>query len=254
MLGRSPLVVQRNLMIARHNRSAVVAEVFEPVLYLLAIGFGIGRLVGDVPGLPSGTVGYAAYVAPALLATSAMNGALNETTLALFMKLRFERTYEPMLTTPLTVRDIVYGEVMWAMLRGTTVCVGFLAFVSLLGLVQSPWVLLAIPGAAVIGFSFAAVGMAVTTYLRSWSDFQWIQLTMLPMFLFATTFYPITVYPGPIQAIVRCLPLYHAIELLRGPALHGPGPQVVIATVYLLALGVLGSAVAVARLRRTLLR
>ncbi|MCW2938989.1 MAG: transporter [Actinomycetia bacterium] len=249
-MTRMHLLVERNLMVYRHTWSLLVAEVFEPVLYLLTIGIGIGTLVGHVRGTG---VAYPQYVAPALLATAAMNGAMNETTFNLFQKLKFDRVYDSILTTPMTVRDVAFGEVCWALLRGTLTTSGFLVIVTVLGLVHTPWALLALPGAAVIGFAFASAGLAVTTYLRDWQDFQLIQLVMLPMFLFATTFYPLGVYPRPVQLAVECLPLYQSIELLREPSLGHIGPGLLVAAVYLLVMGVLGLAIALPRLRRTLL-
>ncbi|MYV51550.1 ABC transporter permease [Streptomyces sp. SID3212] len=241
-------MVERNLMIYRHTWLLLLAEVFEPVLYLLSFGVGIGQLVGHIPGLPDPSVDYAEFVAPALLATAAMNGAMNETTFNMFGKLKTDRTYESILTTPMTVRDVALGEVAWALLRGTLVTVGFLAVVTAFGLVHSPWALLVVPGALLIGFAFAAVGLAVVTFLRDWQDFQFIQLAMLPMFLFATTFYPLGVYPRPLQIVVECLPLYQSIELLRGPFLGEAGTGLILPALYLLALGGLGLAVAARRL------
>ncbi|MFC1419307.1 ABC transporter permease [Streptacidiphilus cavernicola] len=251
--SRALLLVERNLMIYRHTWSVFVAEIFEPVLYLLTIGLGVGQLVGHIPGLGTRNADYTAFVAPALLATAAMNSAMNETTFNLFYKLKFDRVYDSILTTPMNIRDVVTGEVYWAVLRGVTACVGFLAVVSCFGAVRTPWVLLVVPGAAVIAFSFAAVGLAVTTYLRTSHDFQLIQLVMLPMFLFATTFYPLGVYPRPVQIAVECLPLYQAIELLRGPALGEITPGLLLAVGYLLLLGLAGRAVAIRRLSRSLL-
>ncbi|MFJ2650808.1 ABC transporter permease [Streptomyces sp. NPDC087420] len=165
-----------------------------------------------------------------------------------FGKLKTDRTYESILTTPMTVRDVALGEVTWALLRGTLVTVGFLAVVAAFGLVHSPWALLVVPGALLIGFAFAAVGPAVVTFLRDWQDFRFIQLAMLPMFLFATTFYPLGVYPRPLQIVVECLPLYRSIELLRGPFLGEAGTGLIPPALHLLALGGLGLAVAARRL------
>ncbi|GAA4257795.1 ABC transporter permease [Dactylosporangium darangshiense] len=252
-MTRALLLVERNLMISRYTWAMIAAEVLEPLLYLLSIGVGVGALVGHVPGLDDPDVTYAQFVAPALLATAAMNGAMNETSFGTFFKLRFERTYDTMVTTPLTVRDIAFGETAWALLRGAVASSGFLAIVAVLGYARSPWVLLAVPGAALIGFAFAAVGLAVATFLRSTHDFQLIQLVMLPMFLFATTFFPVTVYPRPVQLFVECLPLYHAIQLLREPALGHVSPALLPSAAYLVALGALGLAIALPRMRRALL-
>ena len=171
----------------------MLSSVVEPVLYLLSIGFGVGALVGKVAGVD---VRYAAFVAPAILATTAMNAAFNQTCFAVFSRMKMERSYDAIVPTPLSVADIALGEVVSAVIGGLLPCVGFVVVMAALGLVVSPGIVLAIPGALLVGYAFAAAGLAVTTYLRDFSDFQLIQLVMLPMFLFATTFYPLSVYPG----------------------------------------------------------
>ena len=244
-------MVERNLVIYRHTWPVVLAEISEPLLYLLAFGLGVGALVGHVPGLGDG-VTYPEFVAPALLATAAMNAAMNETTFTLYGKLTTDRTYESILTTPMSVRAVALGEVCWALLRGTLVSTAFLAVVAALGLVHTPAALLVVPSALLIGFAFASTGLLVVTFVRDWQDFQLIQLVMLPMFLFATTFFPLGVYPRPIQVFVRVLPLYHGIELTRGAFLGAGGSHPVVAAAYLAAMGVTAFAVAVRRLERTL--
>jgi lipooligosaccharide transport system permease protein len=250
--GGASAMVLRNLMIYRHTWLLLVAEVFEPVLYLLSFGFGIGMLVGQVPGLADPSVGYVDFVAPALLATAAMNGAMNETTFNMFGKLKTDRTYESILTTPMTVRDVAFGEVCWALLRGTLVSVGFLIVVTAMGLTHSMWALLIIPGALMIGFAFASAGLLVVTYLRDWQDFQLVQLVMLPMFLFATTFFPLDVYPHSIRLLVELLPLYQSIELIRQPFLADMGVHLLVPAAYLTAFGAVSLALALRRLEKTL--
>ncbi|WP_042418029.1 ABC transporter permease [Streptacidiphilus anmyonensis] len=253
--GGARAMVLRNVMIYRHTWPLLAAEVFEPVLYLVSFGIGIGALVGHVPGTAGtgeGAVRYPQFVAPALLATAAMNGAMNETTFNMFGKLRTDRTYESILTTPMTVWDVALGETCWALLRGALVTAGFLLVVLALGLVGSAWALLVLPSALLIGFAFASLGLLVVTLLRNWQDFQLIQLVMLPMFLFATTFYPLGVYPRPVQLLVECLPLYQSIELLRQPFLGQVGPALLVPAAYLLVFGTASLAVALRRLETTL--
>jgi lipooligosaccharide transport system permease protein len=236
LLPGAARIVERNLFIYRHSWYLLVAEIFEPVLYLLSVGVGIGELIRHTSSLTQG-VPYASYVAPALLATAAMNGAMNETTFTMFTKLKVLRTYEPIMTTPVTARHIAVGEALWAVLRGMLITIGFLIVVSLLGLVRSAEILLVIPGSAIIGFAFSCLGLLVVTWMRSWQDAQYIQLAMLPMFLFATTFYPLSVYPRGVALAVECLPLYQSIQLVRGPALGQAGPQLLLPLGYLLLLG-----------------
>lgn len=154
----------------------------------------------------------------------------------------------------MTVRDIGLGEIYWALLRGTLISTSFLVVVTAFGLAVSPWIVLVVPAAALIGFAFAATGLVVVTYLRNWQDFQLIQLAMLPMFLFATTFYPLGVYPRWLQLLVECLPLYQSIRLVRGVALGELGAGLVPPVLYLAALGGLATAWGLRRIRGFLLR
>jgi lipooligosaccharide transport system permease protein len=250
---RRPLVLlERQLMIYRHTWYVLLAEIFEPVLYLLSIGVGIGVLVGSVAQADGRPVRYAAFVAPALLATAAMNGAMNEVTFNMYAKLKLDHTYESMLATPVSARDIGLGEVAWATVRGLCVSVAFLIVVAVAGLADSAWILLTPLAAALVGFGFACAGLVVVTWLRSWQDFQLIQLVMLPMFLFATTFYPLSVYARPIQVLVECLPLYQSVELLRDLSLGIVGPGLLGPVVYLVAMGTGALVIALRRLTGTL--
>ena len=245
-------MLERNLYIYRHNWYLLLAEVFEPVLYLLSIGVGIGELVGHISGLGAPGVTYAAFVAPALLTTAAMNGAMNETTFNMYGKLRLTGTYNAITSSPMAARHIALGEALWAVLRGTLITCGFLIVVTVLGLAESPGILLVIPGAALVGFAFASAGLVIVTYLRDFQDFQYIQLAMLPMFLFATTFYPLDVYPRWLQLVVECLPLYQSIQLVRQPALGEFGMGLLVPVCYLVVMGVVALRWAVARLGVTL--
>jgi lipooligosaccharide transport system permease protein len=234
--GGAHLLVLRNIWVHKGGSPWTMAlfSIFEPILYLLAIGVGIGALVGDVPGID---VPYATFIAPALLTTAVMNSALEETTQTAYAKLTFDRFYHSLVVTPVTVTGLVVGEIAWGMLRGLITGLGFLTVVTAFGLVTSPWVLLALPGGLLIAFTFGAAGFLVAGYVRGWHDFQYTQLVMLPMFLFATTFYPVTIYSEPVQLIVKALPLYHAIELVRQPALGQLGPGLLGNAAYLVALG-----------------
>ncbi len=244
-------LVERNMMMYRRSITPVLFGLVEPLMYLLTIGFGVGALVGTVPGVH---VRYAEYVAPAILATTAMNTALNQTAFGVFIRIKTEGTYDAILPTPLSVTDIAVGEVVSAVLNGLLTSVGFLIAMAALGLVVSPGLLLAVPGSLLIGYAFAAGGMAVTTFLRDFADFQLIQLVMLPMYLFATTFYPLDTYPAWLRPVIEALPLYQSIELIREPALGRLTPAILWPVAYLLAFGWLAVRIASRRMTRTMLR
>ncbi len=252
--GRSRVLLERSALVSRRGWLVFVSGFFEPVFYLVAMGQGLGSLVGALPG-PDGTpISYAAFIAPGLLAASAMNGAVFDSTFNVFFKLKYAKLYDAMLATPLGPVDIALGEIGWALIRGGLYALGFLTVMAGFGLLTSPWALLALPAALVVAFAFAAVGMAATSFMRSWQDFDLVTLAVLPMFLFSTTFYPLSVYPPVLQTVVQCLPLYHAVELMRGLTTGAVHVGMLGNLAYFAVMVVLGVAVASRRLDALLLR
>jgi len=250
---RAGLLIERNLVVYRRGWLVIVSGFFEPLFYLLSIGVGIGALVGDV-AIGGQPVAYTAFVAPALLASSAMNGAIYDSTFNVFHKLRYAKIYDAILATPVGVGDVAVGEIGWALMRGGIYATAFLLVMAVLGMVLSPWAILALPAALLLGFAFGAVGMAATSYMRTWQDFDLIQLAILPLFLFSATFYPITTYPEPIRLLVQLTPLYHGVDLIRGLTTGMVGPGLLVHVAYLVAMGLLGLAVTSRRLERLLLK
>lgn len=214
--GNSRALLLRSATASRRAWLVFVSGFFEPVFYLVAMGQGLGSLVGVMPGPDGQPISYAAFIAPGLLAASAMNGAVFDSTYNVFFKLKYARLYDAMLATPLGPVDVALGEIGWALIRGGLYALAFLSVMAGFGLLASPWALLALPAALAVAFAFAAVGMAATSFMRSWQDFDLVTLVILPMFLFSTTFYPLSVYPRWLQIVVECLPLFHAVELMRG--------------------------------------
>jgi lipooligosaccharide transport system permease protein len=251
---RARHVLERNAMIYRRTPIVIISGFFEPVFYLAGIGFGLGRLVGGVTGPGGAEVPYALFVAPALLAASAMNGAITEGTYNFFFKLTHDRTFESILSTPLSPRDVAVGELGWALVRGGIYATGFTVIMAVLGLAASPWMALAIPAALLVGFAFGAVAMAATSFMRSWQDFDLIQLVVLPLFLFSGTFFPLETYPEPLRVLVQLTPLYHGVDLLRSLAVGVVHPGLLVHVVYLLAMGAAGLAVVSGRVGRLLLK
>ena len=214
--GRASMLLERGFRAFKSSNWMVVLSGFvEPVLYLLAFGFGIGQLIGNLEDGLGRPVSYATFIAPALLATSAMNGAVYDSTWNVFFKMHFGKIYQVMLSSSLGPMDVALGEIGWALLRGVAYSLGFMAIVTPLGLVTNAWGLLAIPAASLIAFGFASIGMAITSYLKSFQQMNWVTFFMLPMFLFSGTFFPVNVYPQWIQMIVQALPLWQGVELIR---------------------------------------
>ena len=252
--GRGSLfLVERHALVYRHTWLVLVSGVVEPVFYLLSIGVGLGKLVGPVHG-PGGPVSYAAFVAPALLASASMNGALFDSTFNVFFRLKYEKLYDAALATPMRAGDVALGEISWALLRGALYAVAFMVVMAAMGLVYSWWAVAALPAAVLTGFAFAAGGMACTTYMRTWQDFEFVTLATVPMFLFSTTFYPLSVYPRPLQFVVECTPLYQSVVMLRDLTLGTVGPGLLWHAAYLAVLGAVGLLVAGRRIGKLLLR
>jgi lipooligosaccharide transport system permease protein len=252
--GRSRAVILRSSIASRSVWLAIVSGFFEPLFFLVAMGQGLGSLVGAVPGPDGQALSYAAFIAPGLLAASAMNGAVYDATFGFFMKLKYAKLYDAMLATPLGPVDIALGEISWALIRGGMYSAAFLVVMLGLGLISSAWALLALPAALFVAFAFAAVGMAATSFMRSWQDFDLVQLAVLPMFLFSATFFPLSVYPPAVQWLVQAFPLYHAVALMRGLVTGVVGASMLWHLAYFVVMAAFGTVVASRRLRLLLLR
>ena len=228
--GRPQAMIERAIMALRSSTWIIVASgFFEPVFYMLAFGLGLGGMIGFVDGIVDASgnpVSYAAYIVPALLATSAMNGAIYDSTWNVFFKMHFGKLYQGILSTSMGTLDVALGEIGWALLRGFGYALAFMAVVTGMdivlpesvlpgALIPSWWGLMAIPAAVLIAFGFASFGMAITSYLKSFQQMNWVNFFLLPMFLFSGTFYPLSIYPEPIQWVIQALPLWQGIEMVR---------------------------------------
>ena len=186
------LLVLRNYIVYRSAWKLFLTGFLEPVFYLFSIGDRRRAARSTTFEFNGEQIPYAAFVAPGMLAASAFNGALLDSTYNVFFKLKYDKLYDQMLATPLTTGDIARGEIVWGQLRGGSYSAAFLVVMLAMGLVDSWWAVLALPAALLIGFAFSALFMAVTTYFTSWQDFDKITLVQLPLFLFSATFFPIT--------------------------------------------------------------
>ena len=251
--GLARMMVERNVTAFRHGWIALVTGFAEPVFYLFSLGIGIGALVRTVVTDSGLEVTYPQFVAPALLAASAMNGAIFDSTFNVFFKLKYAKLYDAVLATPMGPRDIAVGEVSWSLIRGGLYSAAFLVVAVLTGAVKSWWAVLGVPAAIFIGFAFAALGMFATTFMRSWVDFDYVTLAIQPMFLFSATFFPLSTYPDVLQWLVRCTPLYHGVALERALLLGDMGWGVLWHVLYLFLLGLVGVLGAARRLEKLLL-
>ena len=251
---RAVYLLERNIRTTRTFWPTLVSGFFEPLFYLFAMGVGIGQLAGDVV-LPDGTeVSYLAFVAPAMLAASAMNGAVLESTVNIFFRLRYGKIYDAILATPMQPMDVALGEIGWSLARGGMYATAFIGVMAVMGLIESPWGILALPAALLVGFAFAAVGMAASTYMRTWQDLDMVTLALLPLFLFSATFFPLSVYPEWLQRLTQLSPLYHGVALIRGLTLGFIEPALIYHSTFLLVMGLLGLSVAGRRIESLLLK
>lgn len=248
--GNATAVMQRGWRATRStNWLVIVSGFFEPIFYLLSLGIGLGELVGDVQTSTGQPVSYAAFIAPALLATAAMNGAVYDSTWNVFFKMHFAKLYEGMLSTSLGPLDVALGEILLALARGALYALGFMLVMQALGLNLSWWALLALPAVLLIAFGFASFGMGVTSYMKTFQQMDWINFILLPMFLLSATFYPITVYPEAVQWIIRALPLWHGVELVRGLTTGAVDLGMLWHVLYFVVMVVLGLVLTTRRLR-----
>ncbi|MFM8972827.1 MAG: ABC transporter permease [Actinomycetota bacterium] len=241
-------LVERNLLVTRRAWWVFCSGFLEPVLFLGSIGIGVGGLVGAV--MVAGTaVPYSVFVAPGLLATAAMNGAVLDATFGFFIKFKYQHVYDAVTATPMEPVDVARGEITWALMTGTVYSGAFLLTMVLFGDVRSPWAVLALPAAMLLAVAFAAVGLAATTYMRSFIDFDFVQLATIPMFLFSGVFFPLSRYPDGLELLVRCTPLVQGVELVRAATLGRWSWAVPVQVAYLVVMALVGVRVAGRRLR-----
>ncbi|MBM0237303.1 ABC transporter permease [Micromonospora sp. ATA32] len=250
---RSASVAERNVAALKSAYWLVlISGFFEPVLYLFSIGIGVGALVGDLT-LPGGqVVSYAAFVAPAMLASSAMTGALAETTFNFFGKMKYMRLYDGIIATPVRPFEIALGELGWAMIRGTLYSAAFLVVMAAMDLTSAARAVAAFPAAVLVGFAFGALGMALSTFMRSWQDFDLMGSAQFTLFLFSGTFVPAQAYPAVLRWVVEATPLYRSVHLIRGISVGVSGWSWLIDVAYLLVVTAVGLAVASRRMGRLL--
>lgn len=252
-LHRALKMVQRNALAYKRYWMAFISGFFEPVFYLGAVGFGVGRFVGtvDYGGVD---VSYAAFLAPGMLAASTLNGAVFDGFFSPFFKLNWMKTYDGIITTPVNIPDIALGEMIWAQIRGTIYSAGFLAVMLAFGLIKSWWALLALPAVMLSGLALASGAMVLTAITKQISSLEKVMtLVVFPLFLFSGTFFPVSLYPEVLRPLVQATPLYHSVTLLRSLTIGRVGPGQLLDVAYLVAMFVVCSALTIRLMRRRLI-
>ena len=231
-------VWQRNITIFRkYWKTIMFPNLFEPLLYLAALGLGLGAFIQE-GGI--GGQSYVQYIAPGLLASNAMFAASFESTFNTFVKLKIDRIYDAIITTPVNAEDVVAGEYLWAGTRAALYGTGFLAMLAALGfifdepLITSPWAVFIPPMLLVIGIMFSVMGTLFTSLIQRIDLYAYyFTLVVTPLFLFSGIFFPIQNFPAPVPQIAWFTPLYHAVNVCRGLA-TGPSPAVLIDVAWIL--------------------
>jgi lipooligosaccharide transport system permease protein len=209
-------VWQRNFIVYLQNwKIRFIAPILEPLFYLLAFGYGLSTLVGNIRenGME---VSYTTFIAPALIAINIMNNAFFENTYGSFVRMYYQKTFDAMMATPLTVNEIIAGEIVWGATKSMIATMIMMAVISAFGLIQYPSGLLLIPLAFLGGMAFGAVGMYFTGMVSHIDLFNLpFFLFITPMFLFSGTFFPIENLPQWAQIVAMTLPLTHLVGLAR---------------------------------------
>ncbi len=249
---RPQRLIERSTMVYRHSWLIIFSGFFEPLFYLMSIRVGLASLVGDIE-VGGQLVPYDEFVAPGLMAAASMNGAVFDSTMNVFHKWKHAKLYDSLLATPLSAGDVALGEIGWAVIRGLLYSTAFLVTMLIMGMVGSPWMVMSIPACVLIGFAFASIGMAGTTYMRTWADFEYVPALTLPLFLFSATFYPLSSYGGW-SWVVQLSPLYHGVALVRAANQGELSLAVLLHVGVLVGLTITGIAIAARRIETLLLK
>jgi lipooligosaccharide transport system permease protein len=243
-------VWQRHLLVWRKlSVPSLVGNFGDPLLYLLALGYGLGRFVGTMEDMP-----YITFLASGIVCSSAMNTATFEALYSAYTRMTTQQTWAGMLAAPLDVDDIVMGETIWAGTKSLFSAAAILVVAAVLGIVHGPRALLVLPIALLIGICFAAMALIVTAVSKNYEFFlYYVTLVITPMMLFCGVFFPLQGLPPGLRAVASVLPLTHAVWLIR-PLMTGGWPEHAWLNVFvLLAYGGSSYSIATALVRRRLL-
>lgn len=229
---------------------SMAPTILEPLFYMLSLGIGLGLLIKRIEGLT-----YVQYIAPGLLASTAMFGASYETTFNSFVRMKFQKTYDAVLATPLTIEEITIGEILWGATRGLISAAAFLIIMFFFGLVKSPLVLLLIPILFVAGVMFGVIGMTFTGLVNNIALFNYyFTIFVTPLFLFSGIFFPVANLPGWAQALAEFTPLFHVVRVSRSLMLGRLDASVPADVLYILGVTTVFFLVPVYLMRRKVIK
>lgn len=214
----APRVFQRNLLVYLHTwRGSLFFSFLQPLMFLTAMGVGVGALITAQDQSLLGDVPYLHFLGPGLLAATAMQTATFESTFPIMNRIMWGKNYEAMLTTPLTVRDLVWGELTWIAFRMLSIATVFLSVLTVFGILRTPLAVLAIPVVVLVGIGFSSWLISFTATQKNDVGFAAIfRFVVNPLFLFSGTFFPLAQLPDQIEWVAALTPLYHGVELIRG--------------------------------------
>lgn len=243
------VVVRNGLVAWRGRRASLFLAVLAPVMFLSAMGLGLGSLIEE--GQTFDGLDYLAFFATGMLAASCMQNGFFSATYPIMSKITWQRNYEAMLASPLSVRQIFVGELAWAAVALAQVAVPYVVVIALFGVFDSPQAILAIPAAMLLGVSCAAPVMAYTATLKTDEAYTWMfRLIVTPMFLLGGTFFPIGELPVWARAVAQATPVFHGVELIRQLSVHDLELSALWHIAYLVILGAIGTVVGIRNLER----
>ncbi len=252
-----PGVSSRSFKVWQRNRDVFLKDIklnflppfLEPILYLLALGFGLGKFVESIDGVP-----YAMFIAPALIAVSVMYASFFECSYGSYVRMYYQKTFDAIVATPLTIEDVIAGEMLWGATRSMINATVMIPVIGAFGLIEMKYSLLIIPFAFLGGLLFAAIGMCFTAVTPNIMSINYpVLLFITPMFLFSGTFFPLTALPLPIQYFATAfLPLTHIVNVIRSLSYGSLIPSLVFDLVWVLVVSVLLIVLSINLMRRRL--
>jgi lipooligosaccharide transport system permease protein len=240
-------VWRRNMLVWRKLiAAAMLSNLADPLIMLFGLGYGLGALLPSIEGMS-----YIAFFAAGQLCTATMFTASFESMFSGFARMHGQKTWDAILYAPLTIDDIVTGEIVWAASKAWLTGSTILGVAAVFGLAGSPWVLLALPAAFLVGLAFSAVGLIMCVLAKGWDFFSfYMTLVMTPMMMISGVFFPAEQLPAPLLMIAKVLPLYHGVQIVRPLVAGGPPPDLWLHAGVLLAYAAAGYALAIHFARR----